>query len=91
MHARRLCKKHNLQFLDYTVSLERMRPIRDRQRGIGLKRVYVFEYTGVGAGESEQVARTFRDRGYVYMHGVRLLEASLPYLRDSDGNRVYFQ
>jgi len=89
--ARRLCKKHNLQFLDDTVSLSEIRPVRDRQRGIGMKRIYQFEYTGVGSGDTEIVARTFRDKGFVSMHGARVVDASLPYLRDSEGNRVYLQ
>ena len=60
-HAKRACKKHQLQFLDQTVALGSIR-LRWTLQGIRLRRAYNFEYSIEGAG---------RERGEITMIGSR--------------------
>ncbi len=46
--SRALCKAEGLQFLDETVAMESVRPVRDQQRRMRLRRVYGFEYSDTG-------------------------------------------
>ena len=46
--SRSLCKTEGLQFLDETVAMESIRPVRDSQGQIRLRRVYGFEYSDTG-------------------------------------------
>ena len=46
--SRALCKTEGLQFLDDTVAMESIRPVRDSQGQIRLRRVYGFEYSATG-------------------------------------------
>lgn len=89
-HARRACKQHDLQFLDQTVALSRMRPRRDPHGNPCWQRDYAFEYTSTGSNADGAIV-SFRDHGSVRMQGFRVKAVELPFVRDSDGNRVYFQ
>lgn len=89
-HARSTCKKHDLQFLDQTVALKRMRPRRDSHGNPCWQRDYAFEYTSTASSE-DGVIRSYRDSGSVTMRGLRVASIDLPFFRDSEGNRVYFQ
>ena len=46
--SRALCVSEGLQFLDETVALESLRPVRDGRGQIRLRRVYGFEYSDTG-------------------------------------------
>ncbi|MBA2689763.1 MAG: DUF3301 domain-containing protein [Burkholderiales bacterium] len=46
--SRALCKAEGLQFLDETVAIDSVRPVRDQQRRMRLRRVYGFEYSDTG-------------------------------------------
>jgi len=81
-HARQACKRENLQFLDQTVSLKRLRPTRSTTGSSCLSRLYGFEFT---------LAGEHRDHGEVELKGFTLVRVYLPYTHDSDGNRVYLQ
>jgi uncharacterized protein DUF3301 len=47
--ARRACEGEGLQLLDETVAVERLRPGRDDEGRLALRRDYVFEYSRDGA------------------------------------------
>ena len=79
-HARRACARRNVQFLDQTVALTRIRPARTVGGSMVLQRHFGFEFTSHGA---------HRDRASVIMQGRRLVDVNFPYTRDADGNRVY--
>lgn len=68
-HARRLCAAANLQLLDETVSLERMRPQRDDRGGWSWRRTYAFEVSSTGSD---------RLRGSLHMLGESLRGSSMP-------------
>lgn len=89
-HAQSACKKHDMQFLDQTVALSRMRPKRDPHGNPCWQRDYAFEYTSTAIGE-DGVIHSYRDSGSVRLLGLRVKAVDLPFVRDSEGNRVYFQ
>ncbi|ASJ76681.1 DUF3301 domain-containing protein [Granulosicoccus antarcticus] len=79
-HARQACQNRQLQFLDQTVALVRMRPARSPTGSSCLKREFRFEFTGEGE---------FRDEGNITMLGHNLSNVYFPYMRDEAGNRIY--
>lgn len=79
-HARQACRQQQLQFLDQSVALDRMRPARSAAGRSCFRRDYRFEFTSAGE---------FRDEGNVTMLGHRLLKVWFPYTRDDEGNRIY--
>ncbi len=89
-HARRACKKHELQFLDQTVALRRMRPRRDSHGNPCWQRDYAFEYTST-TNDTDGATVSYRDHGSISMQGFRVKAVDLPFVRDIEGNRVYFQ
>lgn len=64
--ARTICDRSDLQFLEATVALRRLRLIRGRAGHMLLARHYVFEYTEDGET---------RQQGFLLFHGLRM-EAS---------------
>jgi hypothetical protein len=46
--ARKACESEGLQFLDDTVSLSSLRPIRNDEGALALRRVYTFEFSDTG-------------------------------------------
>ena len=54
------CKQQNLQLLDATVSLRRVRPIRCPRGHACIQRTFVFDYTRDG---------DYRQQGFVMMDG----------------------
>jgi len=99
VHAKRSCSAHQLQFLDQTVALQKIRWQRASNGQLTWKRVYSFEYAGASltnhfdpGSESEQnPLKQQRDRGYVHTLGAQVQEVEMPFIRDEDGNRIYFQ
>ena len=89
-NAQSACKKHNMQFLDQTVALRRMRPKRDAHGNPCWQRDYAFEYTSTASTE-DGVIRSYRDSGTVRLLGLRVKTVDLPFVRDNEGNRVYIQ
>ncbi|WP_303906236.1 DUF3301 domain-containing protein [Thiohalomonas denitrificans] len=66
--VRRACRRDELQLLDETVLLERMRPVRDHDGRMRWRRVYRFEFTR----RSER-----RHEGTVELIGPRLVALNL--------------
>jgi len=62
------CRAEGLLFLDDTVALDRLRPVRDDDGRMRLARVYRFEYSDDGAN---------RRRGTVALRGDRILHVDL--------------
>ena len=62
------CRAEGLLFLDDTVALDRLRPVRDDDGRVRLARVYRFEYSDNG---------TNRRRGTVALRGDRILHVDL--------------
>jgi hypothetical protein len=79
-HAKRACSQRQLQFLDQTVSLTRMKPVRGTTGSSCMLREYGFEFTDHGQ---------FRDTASITMRGHILQKVHFPYTRDEDGNRIY--
>jgi len=79
-HAGVACQQQQLQLLDQTVALGRMRPARSHSGASCLMRAYDFEFTDQGQ---------FRDTGTVTMRGHQLHNVHFPYTRDNEGNRIY--
>lgn len=79
-HARLACRRREVQFLDQTVVLARVRPARSALGSATLRREFEFEFTDRGE---------HRDAGRVVMNGPRLVAVSFPYTRDAEGNRVF--
>ena len=79
-HARQACQNRQLQFLDQTVALSRMRPARSSTGASCFRREFRFEFTSEGQ---------YRDEGNVTMLGHTLSNVYFPYTRDSEGNRIY--
>ena len=50
--CRDICRRHEVQFLDDTVSLSRISLRRHPPRGLALHRVYTFEFSADGATRS---------------------------------------
>jgi hypothetical protein len=46
--ARKACESEGLQFLDDTVSLSSLRPVRNDEGALVLRRVYTFEFSDTG-------------------------------------------
>jgi hypothetical protein len=65
---RAACRAEGLLFLDDTVALESMRPARDREGRMALRRVYGFEYSDTGDN---------RRKGSVTMLGSRILAVDM--------------
>jgi hypothetical protein len=62
-HARKQCKELNLQFLDQSMALKNLWPMRNQVGSLSLRRIYQFEFSSTG----EQ-----RYAGQVTMLGVKL-------------------
>ncbi len=74
--VRRACKAEGLQLLDETIALASLRPVRV-EGGVGLRRVYEFEYSDTGDN---------RRQGSVHLLGSRVVLLSLGLrLAASDG------
>ncbi|HSS63915.1 MAG TPA: DUF3301 domain-containing protein [Gammaproteobacteria bacterium] len=67
--CRNLCSRHQVQFLDDTVALTRLRVRRDPVRGLKLHRVYEFEFSTEGQS---------RSLGSVILTGDRIDAVHLP-------------
>jgi hypothetical protein len=65
---RAACRAEGLLFLDDTVALESMRPVRDRDGRMVLRRVYAFEYSDTGDN---------RRQGRVAMLGPRIVAVEM--------------
>jgi hypothetical protein len=61
---REACRAEGLLFLDDTVGLESMRPARDDEGRMTLRRVYAFEYSDTGDN---------RRKGSVTLQGTRIV------------------
>jgi Protein of unknown function (DUF3301) len=61
---RTACRAEGLLFLDDTVALESMRPARDREGRVTLRRIYGFDYSDTGDN---------RRRGKVTLLGARIV------------------
>jgi hypothetical protein len=69
--GRAACKRHELQFLDETVSFTRVRLARDDQGQLKIARTYVFEFSDTGNN---------RRHGAIVMLGGELQDVQLePY------------
>ena len=79
-HARQACRQRQLQFLDQTVAIIKMRPVRSSSGSSCFLREYGFEFTDQGQ---------YRDTAIVTMRGHVLKKVHFPYTRDSEGNRIY--
>jgi len=79
-HARLACRQRQLQFLDQTAALTRVRVTRNSAGVHCLEREYHFEFTDQGE---------FRDSASVTMQGDSLKRIHFPYTRDADGHRIY--
>lgn len=79
-HARQACTNASLQLLDQTVALKKIKPSRDQNGSFCLQRQYGFEFTQSGQ---------HRDNGSVTMRGYQLTKLDLPFIRDTEGNRVF--
>ena len=66
--CRDVCRRHDVQFLDDTVSLSRIALCRDRARGFALRRNYSFEFSAEGETRSTGSIAMVSDR----MEGVFL-------------------
>lgn len=67
--CRNLCSRHQVQFLDDTVALTRLRVRLDPQLGLKLHRVYEFEFSAEGQS---------RSLGSVVLTGDRIDAVHLP-------------
>ena len=67
--CQRLCQSYDLQFLDHTVSLSTLRPVRTPRGSLGLRRVYTFDFSRDGAG---------RESGSVTLLGESVLAFYVP-------------
>jgi hypothetical protein len=70
------CQRLNVQFLDGTVAFSAMRPVRDGEGRLTLRRNYVFDYTDDGLG---------RLQGFVVLCGLEVEAVGLA----SDRNRSH--
>jgi hypothetical protein len=61
--ARTSCARQALQFLDGTVSLKNIRPYYRNADDLGLRRTYVFDYSGDGIS---------RQTGCIVLHNTRI-------------------
>lgn len=69
--CRRLCARHNVQFLDDTVALTRLGIRRGEGAGLRLRRVYEFEFSTEGQSRSHgSVVMTGNHIDAVHLPGV---------------------
>jgi hypothetical protein len=81
--ARRACRTFDVQLLDETVALRGLRPVRDRDGRLRLRRLYQFEFTRSGSE---------RHGGHVALLGQRLMDVHLEAVDEDDptpGNRMH--
>jgi len=78
--ARQHCQRQQVQFLDQTVALARIKPIRLDGGSLGWQRDYRFEFTDDGAR---------RDSARMTLHGSSVRTVQFPFTRDADGSRIY--
>ncbi len=62
--SRAACEAEDLQFLDDTVAIEAVRPTRDHDGRLTLRRVYGFEYSDTGNS---------RHKATIVMHGAEVV------------------
>ncbi|MEJ2044584.1 MAG: DUF3301 domain-containing protein [Reinekea sp.] len=62
-HARLYCEQHDLQWLDESMVIRRLWPVRSRSGSLVLQRTYFFEFSSTGE---------YRYRGAVIMEGYNL-------------------
>jgi len=79
-HSRLACRQRQLQFLDQTVVLIKMRPARNKTGSGCFSREYEFEFTDQGE---------FRDKAVITLQGHTVRNIYFPYTRDNEGNRIY--
>lgn len=78
--AKMQCQRQKVQFLDQTVALSRLKPVRLDTGNAGWQRQYRFEFTDDGAR---------RDVGHLTLRGRRVTLVRFPFTLDEDGTRVY--
>ena len=71
--ARRACAAEGLQFLDETVSIGGLKPARDDDGQLLLRRVYNFEYSDTGDNRRQGSIVLLGQRGVVLNIGLRLV------------------
>ncbi len=62
--ARRACTQANMQLLDATVTLQKIRLQRDHEGRIKLARLYSFEFSGTGADRNDGYIVTLANKIY---------------------------
>lgn len=67
-HAQQTCRREGYQLLDETVSLQAMRPCRNRHGRMALQRTYRFEYSE---------CNTDRKQGFIIMLGAEMVTLGL--------------
>lgn len=78
--AKMQCQRQNVQFLDQTVAVSSMKPVRLNSGSIGWQRHYRFEFTDDGA---------HRDTAHLTVQGGRVTLVRFPFTLEPDGSRVY--
>ena len=78
--AKMQCQREKVQFLDQTVALSRLKPIRLNTGSLGWQRQYRFEFTDDGAR---------RDVAHLTLNGKRVSVVRFPFTRNEDGTRIY--
>ncbi len=68
---RAACKTEGLLFLDDTVGLQSMRPVRDAEGRMALRRVYGFEYSDDGDNRRKGSVALLGDRVIMVDVGLR--------------------
>jgi hypothetical protein len=71
--AQRACESAGLQFLDETVSCTSLRPVRDEQGKLRLRRIYFFEYSETGDNRRRGGVTLLGQRVEVIDIGLRLV------------------
>lgn len=79
-HAGHACRQQQVQFLDQSVALARIRPTRSAGGRLAWRRVFHFEFTNHA---------DFRDTATLVMHDHALVCIRFPYTRDPEGYRIY--
>jgi len=78
--AKMQCKREKVQFLDQTVALSKIKPLRLASGSVGWQRQYRFEFTDDGA---------HRDTGHLTVQGGRVMLVRFPFTVDEAGTRIY--
>ncbi len=78
--AKMQCQRQKVQFLDQTVALASLKPIRLKSGSVGWRRLYRFEFTDDGA---------WRDTAFITVEGNRVTLVRFPFTLDAEGARVY--